>query len=354
MARIFYSLAGEGRGHATRVRAMVEHLRLKHEVTLFTYGDAYRLLAPLYKQTSVCVKRIRGLRLHYRRETLDPWLTGLRAVGYLAGVLPSLVRGLCEWIRREQPDLVITDFEPALPRAARRLGVPFVSLNHQHFLVVNDLSSLPAKLRWRGDFMGALVRSYYSGQAKTIVSSFYAPPLKAAYRDSAVQVGVLLRPEMFLASPYSGGHVTAYLRRGASQGVLDALRGCGLQVHIYGLGCRPSDGSLSFHPVSTEGFLEDLEGCEALVCTAGNQLVGEALYLEKPVFAIPEPGNFEQYINAHFLKASGTGNWAPMAQCSPALLRTFIERLPLFRAAIRPEEFNGTERALQALEPFLN
>ena len=32
-----------------------------------------------------------------------------------------------------KPDLVITDFEPLLPRAARLEGVPYISIDHQHF-----------------------------------------------------------------------------------------------------------------------------------------------------------------------------------------------------------------------------
>ena len=354
MARIFYSLAGEGRGHATRVRALVENLRLKHEVTLFTFGDAYALLKPLYRNTNVRIRPIRGPRFVYRGFDLDYLRTGVRAVRYVTEVLPEMVDLLCARIRREKPDLVITDLEPALPRAALRCGVPFVSLNHQHCLVVNDLSSLPARLRWYGEFLGAVVAAYYQGQVKTIVSSFYAPPLKPKYENKVLQVGVLLRPEVTFTTPYSGGYFVAYLRRNLGQGVIDALKTCPQRVMVYGLGERPPTANLTFRQVSSEGFLEDLAGCEALISTAGNQLVGEALYLEKPVLAIPESGNFEQRINAHFLKASGTGDWAPIAGLTPSFMRGFLDRLGLFRAAIRPEAVNGTPAVLRALQPFLS
>jgi hypothetical protein len=35
-------------------------------------------------------------------------------------------------------------------------------------------------------------------------------------------------------------------------------------------------------------FLEDLAGCRAVISTAGNQLIGVALYLCKPVCVMPE------------------------------------------------------------------
>ncbi|MCL4190878.1 MAG: hypothetical protein KJZ87_03965 [Thermoguttaceae bacterium] len=44
MARIFYNLAGEGRGHAARVRALVERFKHRHEIAIFTSDDAFDFL----------------------------------------------------------------------------------------------------------------------------------------------------------------------------------------------------------------------------------------------------------------------------------------------------------------------
>jgi uncharacterized protein (TIGR00661 family) len=353
VGRIFYSLSGEGRGHASRAIALVSRLMAQHEVTLFTFGDALDLLAPWCKERRIPLVSIPGLRFRYHPRRLALRRTALAGLKYLSGQLPGLVRLLSEKVRRESPDLVITDFEPALPRAAERCGVPFVSLNHQHFLVVNDLSSLPAHLRWYGDFMGLVVRGYCSGQARTIVSSFYFPPLKRAYRERAVQVGVLLRPEVLAARPSREGHLVAYLRRFTLPQLLEALRSCGLPVRVYGLGDRPEAGPLTFKGVSTGGFLEDLASSEALVCTAGNQLLGEALYLGKPVLALPEPGNFEQRIHAHFLRQSGAGDWSPMESMDDAGLKRFLSALDGFRARLPGAATDGTPATLAALEPFL-
>ena len=61
-------MAGEGRGHATRVRALVEPLRREHDVTLFASGDAYDLLKETYEGTDVGLHQIRGLRFHYNAK----------------------------------------------------------------------------------------------------------------------------------------------------------------------------------------------------------------------------------------------------------------------------------------------
>ena len=65
MSTIFYSMAGEGRGHATRVRTVVENLRANHRLVLFAPGAAHDLLAPLYAGSEVEVRRIPGLVFHY-------------------------------------------------------------------------------------------------------------------------------------------------------------------------------------------------------------------------------------------------------------------------------------------------
>jgi uncharacterized protein (TIGR00661 family) len=352
MARIFYSLSGEGRGHATRVRAIVDLLRDRHQVTIFAPGDAHDLLAPAYANSNVTVEKIPGLRFHYTaKHRLDTMATLGMAGRYLTGYhkLKSMLRAR---IRDEKADLVITDFEPSLPRSARECGVPFISLNHQHFLVVNDLSELPLALRRHAFLMSLVVRSYYSGMARTIVSSFYFPPLKPGFRN-VIQTGVILRPSVVTAPRSRDGHLVAYLRKFAPVNVLNALREMKMPVRVYGLGKRPDDGNLHFEEINEARFLADLGTCEALISTAGNQLVGEALYLGKPVYAMPEANNHEQYINAFYLAKERTGDWGELEQLDAPRLGQFLSRLDEYRSHIQPEKFNGTPLAIRGVEEFL-
>lgn len=352
MAKIFYSMSGEGRGHATRVRTMVEALRTEHEVTLFAPGDAYELLAPSYAGTGVRVNRIPGLHFHYDdRHVLDFWKTtreGFRYVWHMARLIAKLEM----MIRRDEPHLVITDFEPALPRAALRVGVPFISLDHQHFLLMNDLSCLPQWLRIPAQAMGMVVRGFYSGQAATVISQFYAPPIRHDVRN-VTQVGVLLRPEILAAEPVQGEHLVAYVRRKTSNAVVNALRQLRRPVHIYGLGEQPAEDHLQFLRVDEQGFMNDLATCSAVVCTAGNQLVGEALYLGKPVLSMPESNNFEQFINAWFLRDSGAGDWVDPERITVRDLQRFLRQLDDFRACIDREALNGLPGALEVVRRFL-
>lgn len=355
MATIFYSMAGEGRGHAARVNTLVEQLRHDHKLILFAPGEAHDFLEPLYCRhwPQVEVRRIPGMAFHYTRGRLDLAKSICRGLSYLRQ-LPNVVRGLCRAIDEERPVLAITDFEPALPRAARAMGVPILSLDHQNFLLSYDLSSLPWMLRQQAWLLGLAVRAYCHWQDATVVSAFYRPPLKRG-REHVIQVGPLLRREVRQARPERGEYVVSYLRKNTPRRVLEMLNECGRPVRVYGLGKRAAEGRLTFRAIDPRRFIDDLAGCAAAIGAAGNQSLGEALYLGKPVFALPEGNHHEQLINAHFLRQMGAGDFAPIERASGGALRRFLHRLDDYYAAtsLLVGKLDGTAAALAVIDRML-
>jgi len=352
MARVFYSSCGEGRGHATRVKALVERLRFENQVVLFAFGEAFVMLSRAYRGSDVRVEEIPGIRFGYGRgERVSFTRTALSVAGYLAS-LESLTARLAHRIVSERPSLVVTDFEPALPRAARRCNVPIVSLDHQHFLTTEDLRTLPPRLRMQAALIGVVVAAYVRGQSETIVSSFHHLPLRSGVRH-VTQVGTLLRPEIRSAKVTDRGHLVAYFRRAVPTRVLEAILASGVQTNVYGLGHRQDLGCLRFLEVDESAFAADLGACRALVTTAGNQIVGEATFLSKPVLALPESANFEQRINAHLLSRSGCGTWIGPEDIQPEHIEVFLRRLDWYGANVRKQRVDGTDAAAAALERYI-
>jgi uncharacterized protein (TIGR00661 family) len=358
MARIFYSMAGEGRGHAARVRTLVEHLRHDHELWLFAPDEAYDFLARFYgpgnDSSEVKLLRIPGLRFHYTGGRLDLVKSVTAGLSYAWRELPRLVQAFRQRLLAERPDLVISDFEPSLPRAARLERVPLLSLDHQHVLVAYDLSTLPRSLARYAWLMSWVVRWYSAGPTEIVASSFYTPPLKRGW-EHVRQVGPMIRPEVAGSMPTTGNYILSYLRANTPDHVLQALSAVGCPVKVYGLGERHSLGPLTFHPIHEQRFVDDLAGCRAVVCAAGNQLLGEALYLGKPVLALPEAQHHEQLINAHYLQAMGVGDWSMLEELSPATLRQFLDRWDEYHleAAQMCGRLDGTQVALAAIDALL-
>ncbi|MDB5344116.1 MAG: hypothetical protein JWP89_2493 [Schlesneria sp.] len=359
MARIFYSMAGEGRGHAVRVRTLVEHLRHEHELVLFAPDEAYDFLVKSYGDEcsveNVRLLRIPGIKFHYTGGKLDLFKSIGHGLNYARRELPTLVNAFRRRIEAEQPDLCISDFEPSLPRAARKAGVPLMSIDHQHVLLAYDLKTLPLLLRRYAWWMSWSIRYYYgSGPYQAVTSSFYTPPLKAGF-ENVQQVGPMLREDLVATVPQQGDFLLSYLRMNTPRRVLETLAACDWDVRVYGLGERPRQGRITFHAIDESRFVNDLASCAALVSAAENQLLGEALYLGKPVFAIPEEMHHEQQINACFLKQMGAGNWCVLEAFALDPLQKFLRQLDIYRAntAVLCGRLNGTPDALAAIRTML-
>ena len=351
MSRIAISLCGEGRGHATRIATLIERLEADHEILVYTSADAAGFLrSRLARHPRVRLEEIPGVVFQYTGGRLDVMRSIAVGLDYQARQLGPLVDRMIVELDAFAAELAITDFEPALPRAAGRLGIPLISVDHQHFLLAYDLDALPWSLQWNAWFMSHAVWMYVTEAADTVVSAFFRPPLRRGW-EHVVQVGPLLRREILAARPRDEGFVLSYLRRHTPFSAVESLADCGLPVRVYGLGHRDPVGNVSFHAIDDRRFVEDLAGCRCLVSAAGNQLIGEALQLGKPMLVLPERAHSEQLMNSHFLASMGCGEFQLLEEITPARVRAFLDRLETFQpalAAVRGR-MDGTDDVLRVI-----
>ena len=353
MARIAISLCGEGRGHATRVSTLVERLEREHDVLIFTSADAHEFLSRRFAvgHERVRVEEIPGIVFQYTGGRLDVMRSIAAGLDYQARILGPLVDRLMGELEAFGADLAVTDFEPALPRAAGRQGIPLVSVDHQHFLLAYDLEALPWSLQWNAWFMSHAVWMYVAEATDTVVSAFFRPPLRRGW-EHVVQVGPLLRRDLLAATPHDGGYILSYLRRHTPFEAVSTLVDCGLPVKVYGLGQRERVGNATFHAVDERRFVEDLAGCRALISAAGNQLIGEALHFGKPALVLPERAHAEQLMNSHFLAAMGCGDFAVLEEVTPDRVRSFVEGLERHEPSLAGVcgRMDGTPDVLRVIE----
>ncbi|MEI7781473.1 MAG: glycosyltransferase family protein, partial [Planctomycetota bacterium] len=232
-----------------------------------------------------------------------------------------------------------------------RQEIPLVSVDHQHFLLAYDLGSLPLSLKWQAWLMSHAVWMYVNGATDTVVSAFFRPPLRRGW-EHVVQVGPLLRPEILRARPRDDGFILSYLRRHTPFEAVTALADCGLPVKVYGLGHREHVGNVSFHAIDERRFVEDLAACRCLISAAGNQLIGEALHLGKPMLLLPERAHAEQLMNSHFLADMGCGDFTLLEQVTRDRVRTFLDGLERFSPALAGTvgRMDGTPAVVRVIE----
>jgi uncharacterized protein (TIGR00661 family) len=348
--RILYAVHGYGRGHATRALAMLPELARRYTLLCLAGGDACEAIWPDFP-----VVRIPTLRFAYGRGTgrVSKWQTLRRN---LPAVLDLFCRGpvfemVREMVRDFGPDVIISDAEVWSHRVAADLRIPRIGFDH-----IGMLAYCRPQVEWfdrpAAWFNAQSYRWLMGRPDRVLVSSFY--PLQPRFPGIKV-VGTLPRQAVRELTPRVGDHVLAYFNQGKDQlrpAILDALAGAGTRVHIYGSERRGQEGWLTFLPLSNLPFLEDLASCRAVISTAGNQLIGEALYLGKPVCVMPE-ACVEQRLNAAAVERLGIGMRVSARQFSTQRLRTFLANLDHYRANLAKNVCDGAPAALKAIEQFL-
>ena len=97
--------------------------------------------------------------------------------------------------------------------------------------------------------------------------------------------------------------------------------------------------------------MNDLASSKAVMATAGFTLMSEALWLKKPMLALPMAGQFEQQLNGHCLEQMGLGKNAPKP--TQNAVGDFLYRLPQYRAALARHEARDNTAILNKLDELL-
>jgi uncharacterized protein (TIGR00661 family) len=348
--RILYAVHGYGRGHATRTLAILPELARRHTLLCLAGGDAYTAIWPDFP-----VVRIPTLRFVYARGTgrVSHALTLFRNLPALLdlachGPIFETVRGIA---RDYRADVIVSDAETSSHRVAADLHIPRISFDHIGLMAYcrPEVAWLDRPAAW----FNAQCYRWLMGQPDRVpVSSFYKVPPR---RPDVKIVGPLLRPAVRELTPHPGDNLLAYFNQGKDQlrpAILAALAGAGLPVRVYSSQRQGQEGPLTFLPFSNLPFLEDLAGCRAVISTAGNQLIGEALYLGKPVCVMPE-ACVEQRLNAAAVERLGIGVRLSAREFSAWRLRTFLSQLERYRGNIGRNVRDGVRKAAEVLEQFL-
>jgi uncharacterized protein (TIGR00661 family) len=346
--RILYGVFGYGRGHATRALSVLPELMEMHDVTVLAGGDAYDALAP-----ELPVTRVPTLRYEYGadgKRSLSRTLS--ENLKHVADVLFAGrdYREVERLVRELRPDVALCDAEPWTHAAAARLKVPRISFDHYGILAYCG-----PRIPW-GDRLRSLrdiwaYRALMGRPDRIIVSSFY----EGERHDARIRfVGPLLRREVLARRGTDGDHLLVYLNRGRWQltpRIEEGLRSLGCPAVVYGTSRVGEDGPLSFRPPSNEGFLDDLASCRAVFSTAGNQLVGEALWFGKPMLVTPE-NTVEQRLNAAAVQSLGIGRRIDHDAVDGSAFRRFLGEVSGYRETMRHAVRDGRAEALAAIEAF--
>jgi uncharacterized protein (TIGR00661 family) len=349
--RILYGVVGEGMGHAMRSRVVLEHLIGRgHQVEIMASGRACSFLSARFGG----VNQIHGFHMIAEDNRIRLGKTLWSNV--LAGITgtPRNIRAYFDLIDDFRPELVFSDFESWTYFYARLHDVPIVSIDNMQ--VINRCLHGPEILdgvRAEFELTRAFVKSKLPSCDRYFITAFFRAPVR---KERTALFPPILRPEILAARPTRGEHLLVYQTAEGFSALVDALRASGRECRVYGmrrdLEADEVDGNLTYRPFSETTFIEDLASSRAVVANAGFTLMGEAVYLHKPMLAFPLERQFEQILNGRYLEREGYGMTVEDS-ADVARLSRFLARLPAMEEKLAAYRQDGNHQLLAAVDDFL-
>jgi uncharacterized protein (TIGR00661 family) len=352
MAKILYSLAQNGRGHASRGYEIIRRLvKRKHQVLVLTGGDTYDPLEKaLEKMDNVSMQKLPGLQFVYKENgKVDYMKTSLRNIPkiFFGNLTVNKIKQL---IDKHHFDFAISDFEPYLPRAAKSKKISFITVDNQHRIIFEKLNTKLIESKHIPSYVvaaGVVYASHPLG-SKCIVASVFKPNIsrKRIGKTDIIVVGPIIRKEVeeLKKKVSKEDFVLVYVKSVLEKTILPVLEGINEKFVMYvsDPSGMKSYKNVKFKAQSHTEFPKDLARCKAVVSSAGEQLMSEALYLGKPIFLMPEVGTFEQTLNGYYVRNAGVGDFKEVNKAKQEHILHFLAHLKEYETNIKKMEINNS------------
>jgi uncharacterized protein (TIGR00661 family) len=350
--KVLYGVVGEGMGHAMRSRVILEHLlEREHAVEIMASGRAVDFLSKRFEG----VNRIHGLHMIYEENRVRPMKTLWSNVLTGAMGIPKNIAAYFDLITSFKPQAVIADFESWTYLYAKTHRLPVLSVDNMQ--IINRCTLPPEVIEGHQtefQLTKAFIKSKLPFCDEYFITTFFHPEVR---KERTRLFPPILRPEILSANQRPGEHLLVYTTGEGNTTFADALRQTGVEARIYGmrrdLKEEVVDGNLRFQPFSEDKFIDDLASSRAVIAGGGFTLMGEAVYLRKPMLAVPLARQFEQVLNARYLELEGFGRHAQTLE-DPATIHAFLEAIPTCEAKLAAYEQDGNTKIKTAIDEWLD
>lgn len=270
------SFCGEGFGHASRISAIASELKKYHNLTFWCPKTVESFFRNNYSHGKVFnVPLLSLVKKNNKLQAYDTVKINIKNLLFNHEIIDNLAKQLLDL----KIDVVISDYEPFLVKAANKLGIPVLLFNHPGIITRFKKFSINYFFsRVTANFMMPGFNS-----DNLIISSFYNGDVGPIIRDEIKNI--VVKNEDF---------ILVYLKTSLKDKLLPALK----SLNQY---------NFRLFPNNNYDFVSSLANCKGVIAPAGHQLISECIYLKKPLLVIPEAGQYEQILNAEMLLKTGLG-----------------------------------------------
>ncbi len=320
---IFYCVCGEGMGHAIRTGVIVDRIKDKYDVYLFSSDRAYEYLNSKFDN----VYEIGGFNTVYINNKVNNLKTLADAIKRNPTNIKVGYENLYKKAMQLHPDVIVTDFEIYATMVSKLRDIPLISLDNIHMITQTKIdypkNQIAEMLKAKG-----VIKTYVVNPKVHILTSFFYPRIKP--RKNAVIYPPIIREDILKLEPRQGNHIIVYQTSRESVKLVQRLKALKNEKFIvYGFNKNETDGNLTYKEFNEDEFYDDLASSKAVICNGGFTFISEAIHLKKPIYSVPAIGNFEQTLNGFYVQKLGYGEYHEVM--SAKRVANFLKRLPKYQ-----------------------
>lgn len=338
---IFYCVCGEGMGHSIRTGVIVDKLKEKYDIYIFTHGNAYNYLKSKFDNVFL----IGGFNTVYINNKVDNSRTLRNALIRNPYNLKDNYDELYKKARELSPDVIVTDFEIYSTYVSKLLNIPLISLDNMHIITKAKIS-YPQNQRLEMLKAKAVIKTYVVKAKIYIITSFFYPKIRPKKR--AVIYPPIIREEILNLKPGIEDYIIVYQTSKESAKLVKRLKALKNEKFIvYGFNKNEIDENLTYKEFNEDEFYDDLANAKAVVCNGGFTFISEAISLKKPIYSVPAKGNFEQILNGYYVQRLGYGEYHEKMSINK--LAKFLKKLPKYQkrlSKVKPTNNDGIIKEL--------
>ncbi len=319
---IFYCICGEGMGHAIRSSVIIDHIKDKYDIYIFSSDRAYEYLNEKYDN----VYKIGGFNTVYINNKVSNTKTLISAIKRNPLNIKAGYEELYKKARKLSPDVIVTDFEIYATMVSKLLNIPLISLDNIHMITQTAIDYPP---KHQSEMLKAkgVIKSYVIKPKIHILTSFFYPKIRPKKR--AVLYPPVIREDILKLQPTIGDHIIVYQTSKESVKLVEQLKELNEKFIVYGFNKDEIDGNLTYKSFNEDEFYNDLSSSKAVICNGGFTFISEAICLKKPIYSVPAIGNFEQTLNGFYVQKLGYGEYHE--HMDPQKIEKFLKRLPEYQ-----------------------
>lgn len=339
--RIIYSVCGEGMGHAIRSAVIIEHLLKDNEVIIFASDRAYSYLSQKFDN----VYYIDGFNTVYDENTAQYTNTFIKGMRNLPKDFKKNIKLMYAISKEFKPNIIISDFEIYANILSKLTRTPLLSVDNIHIITQCKIDISDRYLTERIAAEG-VIRSFIVRPKEYLITTFFYPEIKNEKKVSLYPP--VLRDDILNLKPVNGEHILVYQTSDSNLELISLLKEIDEKFVIYGFNMDKEEKNLLFRKFNEKQFFKDFESCKAVVSNGGFTLIGEAIYLKKPIFCIPVKKQFEQTINAIYIEKLFYGEFHELL--TKENLEKFLLKLDIYQNSLNKFKHEGNNELIESLD----